>query len=55
METEKNKGGRKKKPANLKKKVHPIYATDDEWAKVMELAEQAGSEISPFIIKKVLS
>ena len=55
METQKNKGGRKKKPDSQKKKMRPVYATDAEWDTIKQLAANANEEVSPFVIKKTLS
>lgn len=55
MEPEKNKGGRKKKPEDQKKKLHPVYATDAEWLEIERMAQEAQLEVSPFVIKKALS
>ena len=46
--------GRKKKPAEGKKRQRAVYATDKDWDKIVTLAEEQGEEASPFVIKKAL-
>lgn len=54
MKQEPKVRGRKKKDDSEKKKGHPVYATDAEWGKIEQLAQDMGMEVSPFIVKKAL-
>lgn len=48
------KAGRKKKPQELKKKAHQVYATDDQWSAIEDMAQSRGLDVSPFIINTIL-
>lgn len=46
---------RQRLPDTDKKKLRPVYATDEQWSKVKVKADEANLSVSPYIMNTLLN